>query len=74
MILLTSDIRCRDDRDVILIEGITLFSYDLNYGWISLILRIFHSLFVISVFVVLADLENISVFHDWFLTISVNQL
>ena len=57
MILSTLDIGYRDDRDVILIEDVVLFSHDLNYGWICLILRIFHSTFVNSVFVV--DLENI---------------
>jgi len=42
MTLLTLDIICRDDRDVMLIEDVALLSYDFNYGWISLILRIFH--------------------------------
>jgi len=40
-----------------LIEDVIFFSYDLNYGWISLTLRIFHSLIVNSEFVV--DLEDI---------------
>ena len=40
-----------------LIEEVILFSSDLNYGWISLVVRIFHSLIVNSVFVV--DLEDI---------------
>ena len=40
-----------------LIENDAFFSYDLNYGWISLVVRIFHSLIVNSVFVI--DLEDI---------------
>ena len=32
------DIRCRDDWDVMLIEDVIFFCYDLDYGWISLIL------------------------------------
>jgi len=40
-----------------LIKDVVFFSYDLNYGWISLIVRIFHSLIVNSVFIV--DLEYI---------------
>jgi len=49
----------RDDLHFMLIEGVTLLSYDLDYGWISLILMIFSSLIVISVFIVLVDLEGI---------------
>jgi len=49
LILIT---RCKDDLNFILIENVTLFSYDFNYDWISLILRIFH-------FVVVIDLEDI---------------
>jgi len=30
-----------DDLDFILIEGVTLFSYDFDHGWISPILRMF---------------------------------
>ena len=56
MILLLLNTRCRDDLDSMLIEDVTLLSYDLKYSWISLILRMFHSLFVISVFIVLVDL------------------
>ena len=37
MILMMLDTGCRDDLDFILIENVTLFIYDLNYGWISLI-------------------------------------
>jgi len=37
MTLLILTIRCGDDLDFILIENVTLFSYDLNYDWISLI-------------------------------------
>ena len=37
IILLMLDARCKDDLDFILIEDITLFSCDLNCGWISLI-------------------------------------
>jgi len=58
MILLTLDTRCRDDLDFMLIKDVTLLSYDFNYSWISLILRIFHSLFVILIFVVLVELED----------------
>ena len=58
MILLTLDTRCRDDLDFMLIKDVTLLSYDFNYSWISLILRIFHSLFVILIFVVLVKLED----------------
>jgi len=56
MVLLLLNIRWRDDLDFMLTEDVTLLSYDLEYSWISLILRMFHSLFVISVFVVLVDL------------------
>ena len=59
MILSTLDIKCRDDRDVMLIEDVALPSYDLDYSWINLILRMFRSLFVISVFIVLVDLEDV---------------
>jgi len=72
MILSMLDTRYRVDWDVMLIDNIILFSYDLNYGWISLIVRIFHSLIVNSVFVV--DLRIYSVFHDSFLTTSVIRL
>jgi len=54
MILLTLDARYRDDLVFMLIEDTTLVSYDLDYGWI------FYSLFIISVFVVLVDLEDLS--------------
>jgi len=59
MILLMLNTRYRDDLDFMLIEDVTLLSYDLDYSWISLILRMFHSLFMISIFVVLVDLEDI---------------
>jgi len=55
MVLLLLNIRWRDDLDFMLTEDVTLLSYDLEYSWISLILRMFHSLFVISVFVVLVE-------------------
>ena len=55
--------RCRDDLYFMLIEGVTLFSYDLDYGWISLILMMFSSLIVISIFVVLVDLEDIYIYY-----------
>jgi len=61
-VLMTSLIltnRCRDDLDSISIEDVTLFSYDLDLYWISLILRTFYSSFVISVSVDLVDLEDI---------------
>jgi len=58
MILSMLDIRCRDDRDVMLIEDVAL-SYDLDYSWINLVLRMFCSLFVILVFIVLVGLEDI---------------
>ena len=60
MTLLTLTTRYRDDLYFILIEGITLLSYDLDHGWISKILRISRSLFVNLVFVVLVGLEDIS--------------
>ena len=59
MILSALDIRCRDDHDNMLIEDITFLSYDLDYSWINLVLRMFCSLLVISVFIVLVDLEDI---------------
>jgi len=71
MILSTLDIRCRDDRDVMLIQDVALLSNNLDYSWINLVLRIFCSLFVISVFIVLVDLEDIYITSWWFLTISV---
>jgi len=65
MTLLILTTRYRDDLDFMLIEGVTLFSYDLDYGWINLILMMFSSLIVISVFVVLVDLEDIYILlHD----------
>jgi len=74
MTLLILTTRCRDGLDFILIEGVTFLSYDLDYGWISLILMMCSSVSVISVFVVLVNLEYIYthiLLHDWFLTISV---
>ena len=59
MILSMLDIRCGDDRDVMLIEDVALLSYDLDYSWINLVLRMFCSLFVILVFIVLVGLEDI---------------
>jgi len=44
MILLILISRRRDNLDFILVEEVTLISYDLNYCWISLILKIFHSI------------------------------
>jgi len=41
MILMTFDIRYRDDRDVILIENVALLSHHLDYSWINLVLRMF---------------------------------
>jgi len=44
-----------------LIEDVTLLNHDLDYSWINLIfLKMFYSLFVISIFIVLIDLEDIS--------------
>jgi len=37
MILLTLDIRYRDDQDVILIEDVAFLSHDLDYSWINLV-------------------------------------
>ena len=51
--------RGKDDLDFMLIEGVTLLSHDLDYSWISLILMMFSSSIVISVFIVLVDLEDI---------------
>jgi len=66
MILSMLDTRYRDDWDVMLIEYVILFSYDLNYGWISLILRIFHSLLCTRYSLLISRIY--SMFHDWFLT------
>ena len=41
MTLLILTTKCRSDLDSMLIEDITLLSYDLDYGWISLILMMF---------------------------------
>ena len=71
MILSMLDIRCRDDRDAMLIENVALLNYDLDYSWINLVLRMFCSLFVISVFIILVDLEDAFSTHGWFLTTSV---
>jgi len=62
MTLLILTTRCRDDLNFILIEDVTLFSYDLDFHWISLILRKFYSSLVISVSVDLIDLEDIQYF------------
>ena len=43
MTLVTLDVRCKDDRDVILIRDVALLNCDLDYSWINLILRMFHS-------------------------------
>ena len=59
MTLLILTTRCRDDLDFMLIEKITLFIYDLDFCWISLILRTFYSSLVISVSVDLVDIEDI---------------
>jgi len=59
MILLMLTTRSRDDLDHMWIEDVSLFSYDLNFHWTSLMLRIFHSLFMTSVSVDLVELENI---------------
>ena len=59
MTLLILTTRCRDDLDFMSIEEATLFSYDLDFYWVSLILRTFYSSLVISVFVELIDLEEI---------------
>jgi len=39
MILPTLDTRYKDDLDFLLIEDVTLFSYDLDYSWMDLVLR-----------------------------------
>ena len=39
MILPTLDTRYKDDLDFFLIEDVTLFSYDLDYSWMDLVLR-----------------------------------
>jgi len=62
MTLLILTTRCRDDLDFILIEDVTLFSYDLDFRCISLILRTLYSSLVISVSVDLVDLEDIQYF------------
>ena len=59
MTLLMLTTRSIDDPVYKWIEDDTLFSYDLGLHWISLILRIFHFLFVTSVFVDLVELEDI---------------
>jgi len=41
MIVSTLDTRCKDDLDFLLIEEVTLLSYDLDYSWMNLILRMF---------------------------------
>ena len=51
-----------------LIEDVALLSYDLDYGWISLILMIFSSLLVILVFIILVDLRIYILHHGLFLT------
>ena len=47
---------------------------DIEVFYIPYCLRMFCSLFVNSVFVVLVDLEVYSVLHDWFLTTSIIRL
>jgi len=59
MTLLILTTRGKYDLDFMLIEGVTLLNYDLDYSWISLILMMFSSSIVISVFIVLVDLEDI---------------
>jgi len=59
MTLLILTIRCRDDLDFILFEDVILLSYDLDFYWISLILRTFYLSVVISESVDLVDLEDI---------------
>ena len=60
MILLILTTRCRDDLDFMLIEDVTLFTYDLDFCWISLTLRTFYSSLVISVSVDPVELKDIS--------------
>ena len=43
MTLLALVIRCKDDRDVMLIGDVALLNCDHYYSWMNLILRIFHS-------------------------------
>ena len=74
MTLLILTTRDRDDLDFMLIKGVTLLSYDLDYSWISLILMMFSSSIVISVFIVLVDLRIYILLHDWFLTILVMEI
>jgi len=62
MTLLILTTRCRDDLDLMLIKSVTLLSYDIDYGWISLILMMCSSLSVISIFVALVDFKNIYYF------------
>ena len=52
--------RYTDDLDYMWIKDVTLFSYDLDHSWINLVLKMFPSLFVIMIFIVLVDLENIN--------------
>jgi len=59
MTLLMLTTRCRDDLNYMWIEDVTLFSYEHGFYWISLMLRIFHSLFVTSLCVDLVKLEDI---------------
>jgi len=59
MTLLMLTFRCRDYLHYMWIEDITLLIYDLSFCWKSLMLRIFHSLFVISLFVDLVELADI---------------
>jgi len=62
MILLMLIARCKDDQTYMWIEDITLFSYDISFRWITLMLRIFYSLSVISESVDLVELEDIQFF------------
>jgi len=62
MTLLMLTTRYRDDLDYMWIEDVTFFSYDLGFRWIRLMLKIFHSLFVISVSVDVVELEDIRYF------------
>ena len=41
MILSTLDTRYKDDLDFLLIEDVTLFSYELDYSWMNLVLGMF---------------------------------
>jgi len=62
MTLLMLTTRCRDDIDFIWIKDVILFSYDIGFRCISLMLRIFYSLLVTSVSVDLVELEDIQYF------------